>query len=52
VRVRAAFTEQRGKCLVLGPPKLAAGVRTVSIPKLIISALAEHLGMHVKEWPD
>lgn len=33
VRVREAFTEQRGKGMVLGPPKSKAGARTVSLPR-------------------
>lgn len=52
VRVRAAFTEQRGKGLVLGPPKSKAGMRTVSLPAAILPVLTEHLRVHVKEWPD
>jgi len=52
VRVREAFTEQRGKGMVLGPPKSKAGVRTVSIPSVIVPAIRAHLNLHVKEWPD
>ncbi len=52
VRVRHAFTEQRGKGLVLGPPKSRAGVRTVSIPGTVIPVLRAHVDAHVKEWPD
>jgi len=51
VRVRVAFTEQRGKGKVLGPPKSRAGVRTVSLPAAILPVLREHLRVHVKEWP-
>jgi integrase len=51
VRVRAAFTEQRGKGKVLGPPKSRAGVRTVSLPAAVLPVLEEHLRVHVKEWP-
>jgi integrase len=47
VRVRQAFTEQRGKGLVLGPPKSRAGVRTVALPQSILVALTGHLDAHV-----
>jgi integrase len=52
IRVREAFTEQRGKGKVLGPPKSRAGVRIVTIPGAIMPTVREHLGAHVKEWPD
>jgi integrase len=51
VRIREAFTEQRGKGMVLGPPKSRAGVRTVSIPASIVPDIKTHLDTHVKEWP-
>jgi integrase len=43
VRVRQAFTEVRGKGMVLGPPKSRAGIRTVSIPSAILPELEEHM---------
>jgi integrase len=52
VRVRHAFTEQRGKGLVLGPPKSRAGLRVVVLPYAILPALANHLGTYVKAAPD
>ncbi|GAA0273278.1 tyrosine-type recombinase/integrase [Cryptosporangium japonicum] len=52
VRVRQAFTEQRGKGLVLGPPKSRAGLRTVTIPASILPAVREHLIGSVPAEPD
>lgn len=52
VRVRQAFTEQRGKGLVLGPPKSRAGARTVSIPPAIIPLIREHLMEYVADEPE
>lgn len=49
VRVREAFTEQRGKGLVLGPPKSRAGMRTVAIPAAILPAVREHMNTYVKD---
>jgi integrase len=51
VRIHEAFTEQRGKGMVLGPPKSRAGARTVSVPASILPAIKAHLDTHVKEWP-
>lgn len=48
VRVREAFTEQRGKGMVLGPPKSKAGVRIVSLPASLIPGLREHLDTYVE----
>jgi integrase len=48
VRVRRAFVEVRGKGLVVGPPKSRAGRRTVSIPRLVVEALREHLAEHAR----
>lgn len=47
VRIRHAFTEQRGKGLVIGPPKSRAGLRTVALPKAIIPAMDDHLAKYV-----
>lgn len=52
VRVRQAFTEQRGKGMVLGPPKSKAGLRTVSIPASVVMEIRTHMDTHVKEWSD
>jgi len=51
VRVRAAFSQQKGKGLVLGPPKSAAGVRTVSFPPAIVPDLVEHFRRFVPDSP-
>lgn len=48
VRIRQGFTEQRGKGLVLGPPKSRAGRRVVAIPAAIVPALADHLAVNVE----
>jgi len=47
VRVRQAFTEQRGKGLVIGPPKSRASKRTVVLPKAIIPTVEDHLAKYV-----
>lgn len=51
VTVRQAFTEIRGKGLVLGPPKSRAGTRTVSIPAGIVPTLVHHLNEYVGSAP-
>ncbi|MGL5857489.1 MAG: hypothetical protein ACRC35_03635 [Angustibacter sp.] len=52
VRVRAAFTEVRGRGLVLGPPKSRAGMRTVSLPATVTADLVAHLDRYVDVDPD
>lgn len=52
VAVRQAYTEVRGKGLVLGPPKTGAGVRIVSIPAAIIPEVDKHLGEYVDDGPN
>jgi integrase len=52
VRVRQAFSEQRGIGMVLGPPKSKAGLRTVALPAAILPALRSHLETYVRESPD
>ncbi|MDF5751797.1 site-specific integrase [Spongiactinospora sp. TRM90649] len=47
VRVRLAYIERSTGELVLGPPKSRAGRRTVGVPRLIVSALGEHLDTYV-----
>lgn len=44
VQVRQAFSEVRGRRLVLDPPKSNAGVRTVAILRLLAELLDDH-------WP-
>jgi integrase len=51
VTIRETFTEQRGKGLVLGPPKSRAGRRTVAIPAAILPAIRNHLQTYVKDDP-
>lgn len=51
VRVRRAFSQQRGKGLVLGPPKSRAGVRTVSFPQAIVPDIQGHLADFVDDDP-
>ena len=41
--MRQAFTELRGRGLVVGPPKSRAGLRTVSLPSGVVAELREHL---------
>lgn len=38
--------------IVTGPPKTAAGVRTVSLPALLVSELEQHLQDHATVHPD
>ena len=47
IRVRRAFGEVAGKGLVLGPPKSAAGRRSVSIPPVIVRDLEAHMDRYV-----
>lgn len=48
VRVRKAFTELRGRGMVLGPPKSRAGRRVVALPSAILPELVHHLDTYVK----
>ncbi len=52
VRVRQAFTEQRGVGMVLGPTKSRAGNRTVALPASILPDVRAHLVEYVSEEPD
>jgi integrase len=52
VGVQRAFTEVRGKGLVIGPPKSRAGVRTVALPAMVVPYLVEHLAEYVDPDPD
>jgi hypothetical protein len=36
----------------VGPPKSAAGHRTVTLPAAVVEALAEHLGRYTAKSPD
>jgi integrase len=44
VEVNGAFS--------VGPPKSAAGRRTVTLPAVVVAALAEHLANYTQESPD
>jgi integrase len=52
VTVRAAFSERSTGELVLGPPKSAAGLRTVTVPAAVADQLRQHLDEFVGEDPD
>jgi integrase len=52
VSVRQAFTEVRGKGLVLGPPKSRAGIRAVALPAMVTPYLVAHLDMYVDADPE
>ena len=43
VSVTKAYSELNGSVLVMGPTKSRAGVRTVSLPALVVPYLADHL---------
>ena len=51
VFVRRSLTEVRGTGLVLGPPKSRAGLRTVSLPAVVVDELKRHLGLYVDPGP-
>ncbi|MGC5305971.1 tyrosine-type recombinase/integrase [Micromonospora zamorensis] len=52
IRVRQAYTEQRGVGLVLGPPKSRASRRTVSLPPAVVEVVRDHLAAEVDGNPD
>jgi Phage integrase family len=52
VRVVCSLTETDNGVLVLGPPKSAAGRRTVQLPPLVIPGLRQHLGQYALPGPD
>jgi integrase len=52
VRVRQAYTEQRGVGLVLGPPKSRAGRRALTLPPVVVTAVREHLTQFAGEDPE
>ncbi|WP_224387491.1 tyrosine-type recombinase/integrase [Pseudonocardia sp. ICBG1293] len=52
LRIAFAYSEVRGKGLVLGPPKSRAGVRTVAVPSAIQNDLVDHLAKFVDIGPD
>jgi integrase len=52
VRVEAAYNELSTGELRLGPPKSAAGRRTVALPAAILDDLTRHLEEHAAPGPD
>ncbi|WP_432901996.1 tyrosine-type recombinase/integrase [Micromonospora matsumotoense] len=52
IRVRQAYTEQRGVGLVLGPPKSRAGRRTITLPPTVVEVVREHLAAEVDDNPE
>jgi integrase len=51
VQVVEQYQELASGELILGPPKTAAGHRTVSIPEAILGDLREHLRQHTAPGP-
>ncbi|MEH0841441.1 hypothetical protein V6U81_03475 [Micromonospora sp. CPCC 205711] len=52
IRVRQAYTEQRGVGLVLGPPNSRASRRAVSLPPTVVEVVRTHLAAEVDANPD
>jgi integrase len=52
VRVSAALVELRDGRLVVGPPKSAAGRRTVALPAGLLPAVKEHVTTFVRDEPN
>ncbi|TYB49511.1 tyrosine-type recombinase/integrase [Actinomadura chibensis] len=52
VSVRRAFVERSNGEMILGPPKSRAGIRTVTIPALIILYLDAHMDKYTGREPD
>ena len=50
--VRRTLVEVPGQPVTFGPPKTAAGRRSVALPALVVTALAEHLTEHTPPGPD
>jgi integrase len=51
VRVEASVSEVAG-ALVIGPPKSAAGIRTIAIPEAILPEVRTHLAKYSEPGPD
>ena len=47
ITITRAYVEARGIGPVIGPPKSAAGRRTVTIPVALVDVLREHMAAHV-----
>ncbi|MFC4052472.1 site-specific integrase [Actinomadura syzygii] len=52
VSVQRAFVERSNGEMILGPPKSRAGIRTVTIPALIIFYLDAHMDKYTGREPD
>lgn len=52
VRVETTRQQLRNGTVIVGPPKSQAGLRTVSVPPHIASALVKHLDCYVLSEPD
>jgi integrase len=52
VQVVCSLTETDNDALALGPPKSAAGRRTVQLPPLVVPILRQHLGQYALSGPD
>jgi len=51
VRISRALVELRGQGIVTGPPKPRAGIRTVTLPALVLPDLRAHLADYVADDP-
>jgi hypothetical protein len=51
ITVAEQLTETRG-AFAFGPPKTAAGMRTVTLPMVATTALADHLTTYAEAGPD
>lgn len=52
VSITRGVQQVAGRGYIVGPPKSAAGVRTISIPPNVMPALEEHLRLRVGDSPD
>jgi integrase len=52
IQVERQLTEVTGRGLTFGPPKSAAGRRTVPILSMIVTDLADHLDQHAQDGAD
>ncbi|GII85297.1 hypothetical protein Ssi03_32870 [Sphaerisporangium siamense] len=52
VRVVASTTELKDGSVPVGPPKSAAGVRTVALPEIVIAELRAHLDEYTDDHDD
>jgi len=52
IRVDRQLTEVTGRGLTFGPPKSAAGRRTIPVLSMIVTDLADHLDQHAQDGDD